>query len=103
MNEFSCGVGSTQCIPVFWKCDGEKDCDNGEDEINCGESLDTTAAIPPLTIAFNSPFSLPPLLIPSEMSHRQPKSNSKEETINSLNEVNTFVVFLVNHVQVKLE
>lgn len=43
MNEFSCGVGSTQCIPVFWKCDGEKDCDNGEDEINCGESLDTTA------------------------------------------------------------
>ena len=37
--EFSCGAGSTQCIPVFWKCDGEKDCDNGEDEFNCGESL----------------------------------------------------------------
>lgn len=36
MNEFSCGSGSTQCIPVFWKCDGEKDCDNGEDEVNCG-------------------------------------------------------------------
>lgn len=36
MNEFSCGVGSTQCIPIFWKCDGEKDCDNGEDEVNCG-------------------------------------------------------------------
>lgn len=36
MNEFSCGAGSTQCIPVFWKCDGEKDCDNGEDEVNCG-------------------------------------------------------------------
>uniref|UniRef100_A0A8C7WKZ3 Very low density lipoprotein receptor n=1 Tax=Oncorhynchus mykiss TaxID=8022 RepID=A0A8C7WKZ3_ONCMY len=39
VNEFSCGAGSTQCIPVFWKCDGEKDCDNGEDEINCGESI----------------------------------------------------------------
>lgn len=38
VNEFSCGVGSTQCIPVFWKCDGEKDCDNGEDEVNCGTS-----------------------------------------------------------------
>lgn len=38
VNEFSCGAGSTQCIPVFWKCDGEKDCDNGEDEVNCGTS-----------------------------------------------------------------
>lgn len=37
VNEFSCGAGSTQCIPTFWKCDGEKDCDNGEDEVNCGE------------------------------------------------------------------
>ncbi|KAA8584644.1 hypothetical protein FQN60_008429 [Etheostoma spectabile] len=35
VNEFSCGAGSTQCIPIFWKCDGEKDCDNGEDEVNC--------------------------------------------------------------------
>lgn len=46
MNEFSCGVGSTQCIPVFWKCDGEKDCDNGEDEVNCGESPGTSFAEP---------------------------------------------------------
>lgn len=37
VNEFSCGAGSTQCIPVFWKCDGEKDCDSGEDEVNCGK------------------------------------------------------------------
>ena len=37
VNEFSCGAGSTQCIPIFWKCDGEKDCDNGEDEVNCGK------------------------------------------------------------------
>lgn len=57
MNEFSCGVGSTQCIPVFWKCDGEKDCDNGEDEINCGESLDTTPAEPSFTINLSSRFA----------------------------------------------
>uniref|UniRef100_A0A4W5QYY7 Very low density lipoprotein receptor n=1 Tax=Hucho hucho TaxID=62062 RepID=A0A4W5QYY7_9TELE len=48
VNEFSCGAGSTQCIPVFWKCDGEKDCDNGEDEMNCGNitcaSLEFTCA-----------------------------------------------------------
>ncbi|MEQ2312009.1 hypothetical protein AMECASPLE_026478 [Ameca splendens] len=36
VNEFSCGPGTTQCIPIFWKCDGEKDCDKGEDEVNCG-------------------------------------------------------------------
>uniref|UniRef100_A0A493SSL9 Uncharacterized protein n=1 Tax=Anas platyrhynchos platyrhynchos TaxID=8840 RepID=A0A493SSL9_ANAPP len=31
-----CGPQSTQCIPVSWKCDGERDCDSGEDEENCG-------------------------------------------------------------------
>lgn len=36
LNEVSCGAGSSLCIPVSWKCDGEKDCDNGEDEVNCG-------------------------------------------------------------------
>ena len=36
LNEVSCGAGSTLCIPVSWKCDGEKDCGNGEDEVNCG-------------------------------------------------------------------
>lgn len=38
VNEFSCGPGTTQCIPQFWKCDGENDCDNAEDESNCGGS-----------------------------------------------------------------
>lgn len=33
----SCGPQSTQCIPVSWKCDGEKDCDSEEDEQNCGK------------------------------------------------------------------
>lgn len=37
INEISCGSRSTQCIPVSWRCDGENDCDNGEDEENCGK------------------------------------------------------------------
>lgn len=37
VNEISCGPQSTQCIPVSWKCDGEKDCDSEEDEQNCGK------------------------------------------------------------------
>lgn len=37
VNEISCGPQSTQCIPVSWKCDREKDCDSGEDEENCGK------------------------------------------------------------------
>ncbi|XP_059825945.1 prolow-density lipoprotein receptor-related protein 1-like [Hypanus sabinus] len=35
IHEISCGSGSHQCIPVSWKCDGEKDCANGGDEENC--------------------------------------------------------------------
>eukprot|EP00062_Callorhinchus_milii_P008174 gi/632950593/ref/XP_007890808.1/ PREDICTED: low-density lipoprotein receptor-related protein 1-like isoform X2 [Callorhinchus milii] len=35
LNKFACGLGSLQCIPNSWRCDGEKDCDNGGDEVNC--------------------------------------------------------------------
>ena len=38
VNEFSCGAN--QCIPVFWKCDGESDCDKGADEVNCSKHTD---------------------------------------------------------------
>lgn len=30
--EFEC---DRQCIPKDWRCDGSKDCHNGEDERNC--------------------------------------------------------------------
>nr|2M7P_A Chain A, Low-density lipoprotein receptor, Relaxin receptor 1 [Homo sapiens] len=31
---FPCG-NITKCIPQFWRCDGQVDCDNGSDEQGC--------------------------------------------------------------------
>ena len=41
-NYVTCPAGKTpcfksgSCIPVEWNCDGELDCDEGEDELDCG-------------------------------------------------------------------
>lgn len=32
-DEMNCGNGD--CIKLVWKCDGEEDCSNGEDEREC--------------------------------------------------------------------
>lgn len=32
-------AGSSQCIPLSWKCDGKKDCHNGMDEEKCEHFL----------------------------------------------------------------
>ncbi|XP_021573646.1 low-density lipoprotein receptor [Carlito syrichta] len=33
--DFSCGGRINRCIPQFWKCDGQVDCENGSDEQGC--------------------------------------------------------------------
>lgn len=34
MFQWSC-ASKDQCIPIFWKCDGEKDCKDQSDEAGC--------------------------------------------------------------------
>ena len=34
-NRFKC-KDSARCIPTIWLCDGIKECDDGSDELNCG-------------------------------------------------------------------
>ena len=37
--QFLCS-GSGACIPVTQRCDGRRDCSNGEDEMDCGLKCD---------------------------------------------------------------
>ena len=47
--QFRCGLTDDRCIPLLWKCDGEKDCKDGADEPDdcrecCSERICVIAA-----------------------------------------------------------
>ncbi|XP_064629569.1 neurotrypsin-like [Lineus longissimus] len=47
-NQFDCykSPADRSCISISWKCDGEQDCPNGEDELVCPSRLDEFTKIP---------------------------------------------------------
>lgn len=34
-SSFHCPATANTCIPAKWQCNGEKDCPDGKDELNC--------------------------------------------------------------------
>ena len=36
-DQFECGIGDPYCIPLQWRCDGQFECSDHSDEVNCPE------------------------------------------------------------------
>ena len=51
--------GEDKCLPIKWICDGATDCDNGQDELNCG------VLKPPFILLFIT------LLMKAQFKHRK--------------------------------
>lgn len=35
--QFICNSLNPECVPLVWRCDGQTDCHDGSDEVNCSE------------------------------------------------------------------
>lgn len=55
--DFSCGGRVNRCIPHFWRCDGQVDCENGSDEQGCCKLL-------PYPTAVHRPHWVPAVPVP---------------------------------------
>ena len=64
-NEFKCeSILNPKCISLSWKCDGEDDCGNGSDELNCTFSSCNTDQFTCNTSGYETTvLSFPELLI----------------------------------------
>ena len=47
---FECGYNSTECVHQRHICDKKDDCDNGNDEVDCGKETNYQIVVPNLFI-----------------------------------------------------